>query len=124
MQKTTLKISLFAVLLSILASCHNEERVYDSTNMKGKHKRFDVTLGKYNKLLKSSDMDAKYAAAKKYYDKEVCHGYYEPTVYKFVEWLKNEYGIELQMTRDSQINSMYRIVDEAKLTMFTLKFTK
>ena len=63
-------------------------------------------------------------ASRNYYDREVCHGYYEPTVYKFVEWLKNEYGIELQMTRDSQINTMYRIVDEAKLTMFTLKFAQ
>lgn len=63
-------------------------------------------------------------ASKKYYDKEVCHGYYEPTTEKFVKWLNDEYGIELQMTRDSQINTMYRIVDETKLTMFTLKFTK
>ncbi len=63
-------------------------------------------------------------ASKKFYDHEVCHGYYEPTVAKFVKWLVNEYGIELQMTEDGQINTMYRIVDDAKLTMFTLKFTQ
>jgi outer membrane protein assembly factor BamD len=65
------KIILFFSVFSLVAvSCHNEEKVYESTNAKSKHKRFDVTIGKFNKLVKSSDMDAKYAAAKKYFDKE------------------------------------------------------
>lgn len=71
MQKNYLKISLFIVLFAFLSSCHNEEKVYESSsNSKGKHKRFSFTIGKFNKLVKSSDMDAKYAAAKKYFEKE------------------------------------------------------
>ncbi len=56
--------------MGILVSCHNEEKVYESSGNGGKHKRFDITLGKFNKLVKSSDMDAKYAAAVKYFQKE------------------------------------------------------
>lgn len=52
-----------------LSSCTNKERVYDSTG-NNKKKRFDPTIGKFNKLVKSSDMDAKYVAAVKYFDKE------------------------------------------------------
>jgi len=65
-----LKISIIAILLLSIVSCHNEKKVYESDANSGKHKRFDVTLGKFNKLVKSSDMDAKYAAAVKYFDKE------------------------------------------------------
>jgi len=43
--------------------------VYESTN-NAKKKRFDFTIGKFNKLVKSSDMDAKYTAAIKYFEKE------------------------------------------------------
>jgi len=70
MQKNSLYILSFTILIGILASCHNEEKVYESTSSKEKHKRFDITIGKYNKLIKSSDMDAKYAAAVKYFQKE------------------------------------------------------
>ncbi len=70
MQKNYFNILFIALAVFILASCHNEEKVYDSTNVKGKNKHLDVSFGKFNKLLKSSDMDAKYAAAKRYFDKE------------------------------------------------------
>ena len=60
----------FSVLASIaLFSCKNKERVYDSSGTSEK-KRKEVTIGKFNKLVKSSDMDAKYVAAIKYFDKE------------------------------------------------------
>ncbi|MCX6295375.1 MAG: outer membrane protein assembly factor BamD [Bacteroidetes bacterium] len=61
---------LFLALLGLaLYSCNTKERVYDSTGST-KKKRFDVTVGKFNKLVKSSDMDAKYNAAVKYFEKE------------------------------------------------------
>lgn len=61
----------FVFILSIaIFSCKNKERVYDSSSETQKQKRFDPTIGKFNKLVKSGDMDAKYAAAVKYFDKE------------------------------------------------------
>lgn len=62
-------ITFLTVAILALFSCTNKERVYDSAGTT-KKKRFDITLGKFNKLVKSSDMDAKYAAAIKYFDKE------------------------------------------------------
>src|ERR1035437_401278 len=62
---------LFAVLLLWgIASCNNEKRVYESENSNEKKKRVNFTVGKFNKLVKSGDMEAKYAAAVKYYDKK------------------------------------------------------
>jgi outer membrane protein assembly factor BamD len=62
--------SLFLLLICLIfASCNNPNKVYESTNAKNKKKKFDVTVGKFNKLVKSSDMDKKYEAALKYYDK-------------------------------------------------------
>lgn len=60
-------LTIFALLL-LLGAC-NTEKVYESTNS-NKKKRFDPTIGKFNKLVKSGDMDAKYAAAIKYFEKE------------------------------------------------------
>ena len=60
----------FAVLFSLLLfSCSTKERVYDSASTT-KKKNHEMAIGKFNKLVKSSDMDAKYAAAIKYFDKE------------------------------------------------------
>ncbi len=70
MQKKYLLNIFVSFGIIILASCHSEQKVYESTNGKGKHKDRSITIGKFNKLVKSSDMDAKYAAAKKYFDKE------------------------------------------------------
>lgn len=64
------KISFVIILLLGVAACHNEKKVYESSDNSGKHKRFNVTIGKFNKLVKSGDMDAKYAAAVKYFGKE------------------------------------------------------
>ncbi len=66
MRKTTYQLLLFFSTV-FLFSC-NENKVYDSTG-KDKIKRFNFTIGKFNKLVKSTDMDAKYAAAVKYFDK-------------------------------------------------------
>jgi hypothetical protein len=55
-------ITILVFIGITLFSCNNKERVYDSTG-NAKKKRFDFTIGKFNKLVKSSDMDAKYAAA-------------------------------------------------------------
>jgi outer membrane protein assembly factor BamD len=62
-------ITILVFIGITLFSCNNKERVYDSTG-NAKKKRFDFTIGKFNKLVKSSDMDAKYAAAIKYFEKE------------------------------------------------------
>lgn len=69
MRNKRIYITFLVVAGLILSSCNNKERVYDSAGTT-KKKRFDPTIGKFNKLVKSSDMDAKYAAAIKYFDKE------------------------------------------------------
>jgi DNA-directed RNA polymerase subunit E'/Rpb7 len=69
MQKKYTYISLLVVFAVLLFSCSTKERVYDSA-AKTKKKGVDVTIGKFNKLVKSGDMDAKYIAAVKYFDKE------------------------------------------------------
>jgi outer membrane protein assembly factor BamD len=69
MIKNHFNIFIGFVLLIAFASCHSNEKVYESTNST-KKKRFEITVGKFNKLVKSGDMDAKYAAAVKYFDKE------------------------------------------------------
>lgn len=61
-------IFLFSAFL-LLFSCNNQNKVYDSTG-KEKIKRFNFTVGKFNKLVKSTDMEAKYAAAVQYFEKE------------------------------------------------------
>jgi len=69
MQKTINSLVLFLAVVLFLSSCNPQDKVYDSTG-KEKIKRFEFTIGKFNKLVKSSDMDAKYAAAVKYFEKE------------------------------------------------------
>ena len=58
-------------LCMALFSCKPKEHVYDSTSSKKeKEKRFSLTIGKYNRLLKNGDIETKYAAAIKYFEKE------------------------------------------------------
>lgn len=67
MKDTIKKITLLIVVVAAF-SC-NTNKVYDSADAK-KKKKINLTIGKYNRLLKSSDMEAKYAAAVKYFEKE------------------------------------------------------
>ncbi|MES2592639.1 MAG: outer membrane protein assembly factor BamD [Bacteroidota bacterium] len=60
---------VFVVLLCGITSCNSEKKVYES-NEKEKKDRKSLTIGKYNKLVKSGDMEAKYAAAVKYFKHE------------------------------------------------------
>ena len=53
-----------------IISCKTKERVYDSSNTTKKEKRSGPAIGRFNKLLKSNDMEAKYVAAIKYFEKE------------------------------------------------------
>jgi outer membrane protein assembly factor BamD len=69
MLKTKSYILLAALVSFTLFSCNNKERTYD-TSSSSKKKHSDFAIGKFNKLVKSGDMDAKYAAAVKYFDKE------------------------------------------------------
>jgi outer membrane protein assembly factor BamD len=69
MHKRNSYIILAAIVSFALFSCNTKERTYESSNGT-KKKHFDFTIGKFNKLVKSGDMDAKYAAAVKYFDKE------------------------------------------------------
>lgn len=68
MAKKLIYILTIAFLLNAVVSC-NTDKVYESTNSK-KKKKVDVTIGKFNKLVKSSDMEAKFIAAVKYFEKE------------------------------------------------------
>ena len=69
MLKKYLNITLVVVFLLGIASCNSEKKVYESSS-KEKKKRAGLTLGKFNKLVKSGDMEAKYAGAVKYLNKE------------------------------------------------------
>ncbi len=70
MAKKQFNILFIALILIGMASCHSEKRVYESESSKDKKKRAGLTLGKFNKLVKSGDMEAKYAGAVKYFNKE------------------------------------------------------
>ncbi len=68
MMKKYFNIIFVLILLLGFVSC-SEKKVYESTS-KEKKKKSGLTLGKFNKLVKSTDIDAKYAAAVKYFKKE------------------------------------------------------
>ena len=68
MLKKYFNITFVLILLLGFASC-SEKKVYESTS-KEKKKRAGLTIGKFNKLVKSADIDAKYAAAVNYFKKE------------------------------------------------------
>ena len=68
MLKKYFNITFVLALLVVIASC-SDKKVYESTS-KEKKKRSGLTIGKFNKLVKSSDIDAKYAAAVNYFKKE------------------------------------------------------
>lgn len=53
-----------------IVSCKTKERVHDSSSNEKKEKHFSLTMGKFNKLLKSGDMEQKYTAAIHYFEKE------------------------------------------------------
>ena len=66
MLKKQLNIIIAFILLLGVVSCNSEKKVYESTD-KEKKKGKSITIGRYNKLLKSGDMNAKYDAAVKYF---------------------------------------------------------
>lgn len=59
----------FFVVLTTLFAC-NTNKVYDSNAKVNNKKKVGFTIGKFNKLVKSTDMQAKYDAAVKYFEKE------------------------------------------------------
>lgn len=71
MLKNHLNTILLGSLLSvfIFSSCNSSKKVYDSTEKEKKQKK-GMAVGKYNKLLRSGDMEAKYEAAVKYFNRE------------------------------------------------------
>ena len=69
MAKKQYYITFIAAVSILLFSCNSKERVFDSTGST-KKKDHSIAMGKFNKLVKSSDMGAKYTAAVKYFDKE------------------------------------------------------
>ncbi|MCW3101940.1 MAG: hypothetical protein JWO09_380 [Bacteroidetes bacterium] len=98
MTKKHLFISFFTLALIALFSCNSEKKIYysdggsskvresdDSISKfrlafrkigrvfhkdENKEKRFGLTLGRYNKIVKNGTLDEKYAAAIKYFEKE------------------------------------------------------
>ncbi len=72
MMKKHYSILIITAFCLAIISCKPREHVYDGTSKaQKKEKKFSLTsMGKYNKLLKSGDMEAKYVAAKQYFDKE------------------------------------------------------
>lgn len=69
MQKNGFNIFISILLLLGVMACNSEKKVYESTE-KEKKKDKSLTIGKYNKLLKSGDMELKYTAAVEYFKKK------------------------------------------------------
>jgi outer membrane protein assembly factor BamD len=98
MTKNRVFLSLFAVLLITVFSCNSGKKIYysDGGSAKvresddsigkfrlafrkigrvfqkdeNKEKKFSITVGRYNKIVKNGSLDEKYAAAIKYFEKE------------------------------------------------------
>jgi outer membrane protein assembly factor BamD len=71
MMKKHASILIVTSLCLAISSCKPKEHVYSSSGKAAKkEKHFSLTMGKFNRLLKSGDMEQKYAAAVKYFDKE------------------------------------------------------
>ncbi|MCE3280794.1 MAG: outer rane assembly lipoprotein YfiO [Bacteroidetes bacterium] len=98
MTKKHFFISLFAILLIAMFACNSEKKIYysdggtekvresdDSISKfrlafrkigrvfkkdENREKRFSLTIGRYNKIVKRGTLDQKYAAAIKYFEKE------------------------------------------------------
>lgn len=68
--KTKYSLLLFILCCLALYSCKTKEHVYNESSETKKNKRYDLTIGKYNKLLKNGTPQAKYDAAVKYFEKE------------------------------------------------------
>ena len=68
MEKKIINILFVLILLITFASCNSEKKVYESEKSikEGKHNNY--AIGKFNKLVKSSDADAKYNAAVNYFE--------------------------------------------------------
>lgn len=56
------------------------------------------------------------------YEKNECHGYYEPTAEKFAVWLNEHWGIEIKVADAGHYSIHYKIVSDDKYTMFMLKY--
>lgn len=84
--------------------------------------RFDTTMS-----MVKADIDVWQCIrrAKTDYEKNECHGYYEPTAEKFMVWLKENWGVEITKARDDiNFDIKYKIVADDKYTMFMLKYSK
>lgn len=71
MMKKHASILIITSICLALFSCRSKEHVYNSTGKtEKKEKHFSLTMGKFNRLLKTGTIEDKYAAAVKYFDKE------------------------------------------------------
>lgn len=68
MQKKYFNILFLLISLFTFAACNSEKKVYDSESNNSKTKKNGYAITKFNKLVKSGDAEAKYAAAVKYFD--------------------------------------------------------
>lgn len=62
--------------------------------------------------------------AKKDFEENECHGYYEPTSDKFMVWLKDTWGIGIELADQHNYSVNYKIVADDKYTMFMLKYSQ
>src|SRR5438045_900348 len=71
MMKKRASILIVTSICLAIISCKPKEHVYSTSGKADKkEKHFNMTMGKFNRLLKHGDMEEKYAAAVKYFDKE------------------------------------------------------
>lgn len=63
--------------------------------------------------------------AKNDYEKNECHGYYEPTTEKFIKWLEEMWGVRIYMSEDGYniAGNRFDIIAHDKYTMFMLKYS-
>ena len=68
MRKRNINILFVLFVLLASTSCNSEKKIYDSDSVKNKTKHNSVAVGKFNKLIKNGDPDAKYDGAVKYFE--------------------------------------------------------
>ena len=93
-------------------------KIYDTAK-----DRMDTALG--NKI--SNDKIRMWQCirvARNDYEKNECHGYYEPTTEKFIKWLAENWGIKIHLAQDGyNLSHQFDIIAEDKYTMFMLKYS-
>ncbi len=74
-----------------------------------------------NRISRTLEIRRRVHAAYNDYEKNECHGYYEPNYNSFKYWAEKRYGIRVNIL-SNQLDGTYQIIDEHKHLLFQLKY--